>query len=600
MTNAELEQIELFAQVDELLRRLGQWTDRDLDWEPIQQARALIRRVIPRLETMRVRLEAPLVIATFGGTGTGKSSLVNALVGEECSESGRQRPTTRRPKLLKHPHSEVAALNLPLGEVDIINVSSDVLRDIVLIDCPDPDTNEADAGAGTNLAFLRSLLPHCDVLLYTSTQQKYRSARVLDELNVASTGCRLIFVQTHADHDVDIRADWRAQLADKFDVPDMFFVDSARALKEQQAGQRPTGEFARLQDFLSSRMAAADRLLIRRSNLLDLLAAALGRCQELAKDRTDAVQRLKQGLADHQQRLAQAMSDSLLEQLQASRHLWEQRLLSAVTARWGVSPFSTALRVYGGLEALIASASLARARSTAQIVLLGAMHGTKWLADRSKERTAESRFEELATLGVDETLHHEARLILGGFLYDAGLDAKLLTPPSGPARDESSRLEADFLLRARERIEAIIGRVARRNSGFFARSWYELLFAAYIGYVLWRAGKGFFYDSLLNSQSLPNSDFYLSALIFFVLWSAVLMIAFSNRLRRGLDKEIEQLAQHLADERMSGGLFPQLDAELADLQSQLDQLQQLSTTCEHLRQDLATPNTLGGVRSSRS
>lgn len=600
MTNAELQQLELFAQVDELLRRLRQWTDVESNWEPFLQARALLRRLLPRLDALRIRLEAPLVVATFGGTGTGKSSLVNALVGQECSQSGRERPTTRRPVLLKHPQTELAALELPLHEFDVTTVHSDVLRDIIIVDCPDPDTNEADAGAGSNLAMLRSLLPHCDVLLYTSTQQKYRSARVLDELNVTATGCRLLFVQTHADHDVDIRTDWREQLASTFEVPEMFFVDSVRALREQQAGQRPTGEFARLQDFLSSRTAAADRLQIRRANLLDLIDSALQRCEQLAAERTPALDRLKQSLTEHQCKLTRAMSDALREQLQASRHLWEQRLLSSVTARWGVSPFATMLRVYGGLGGLIASASLARARSTAQFVLLGAMHGTKWLADRSEQHVAESRFEELATLGVDPSLQHEARFVLTGFLHDAQLDPQLLIPESQQPRPDSTPLEADFLERARARVDALIARVAKQNSGFFARCWYELLFAAYLGYILWRAGKGFFYDSLLNAQSLPTSDFYLSALIFFALWSALLLIGFSNRLQRGLAAEIHKLAQQLADERLPDGQFPRLEAELAGLQTQSDRLRQLAATCQQLRQELAAPSSFGArSRDSR-
>ena len=100
-----------------------------------------------------------------------------------------------------------------------------MLRDLVLVDCPDPDTTEATpscqgtvpifagtdaamvgengtvpfASAGSNLARLRKIVPHCDVLLVTATQQKYRSARVEEELSAAAAGARLVFVQTHAD-----------------------------------------------------------------------------------------------------------------------------------------------------------------------------------------------------------------------------------------------------------------------------------------------------------------------------------------------------------------------------------------------------------------
>ena len=76
-------------------------------WEPLARGQALVARLLSRLETLRSRLQAPLVVATFGGTGTGKSALVNALVGQECTASGRQRPTTTRPVLIVHPETEI-------------------------------------------------------------------------------------------------------------------------------------------------------------------------------------------------------------------------------------------------------------------------------------------------------------------------------------------------------------------------------------------------------------------------------------------------------------------------------------------------------------
>src|SRR5262245_59138829 len=196
----EIAQLDMLAQVDELIDRLRQWADAESPWGPLRHCQALVRRLLSRLEILRVRLEAPLIVATFGGTGTGKSALVNALVGRECTVSGRQRPTTTRPVVIAHPQSELELLGLPLEDLDVVRVDTPLIRDVVLIDCPDPDTTEAET-AGSNLARLHALLPFCDVLIYTSTQQKYRSARVIDELALAATGCRLVFVQTCADLD---------------------------------------------------------------------------------------------------------------------------------------------------------------------------------------------------------------------------------------------------------------------------------------------------------------------------------------------------------------------------------------------------------------
>ncbi len=593
MTEPELQELELFAQADELLRRLRQWTEGESAWEPLHRGWSLLRRLLPRLDSLRIRLEAPLVVATFGGTGTGKSALVNALVGEECTRSGRERPTTRKPILLTHPQAELAALGLPLSDFEHVTVNSPALRDAVIIDCPDPDTNEV-AAAGTNLETLRKLLPYCDVLIYTSTQQKYRSARVVEELDVAATGCRLLFVQTHADQDVDIRDDWRAQLAGRFDVPEMFFVDSVRALQEQQANQRPTGDFGRLQDLLTSRLAAAQRLQIRRANLLDLVDAALKRSQQFCDAARPALQRLEAGLVEHRQRLAASMSDTLKTQLEANRHLWEQRLLSTVTALWGVSPFSSILRLYNGLGTLLTSASLARARTTAQLVLIGAMHGSKWWSDRQKEREAEQRFDDVVALGLNESLVHEARVILSGHLHDAELDAGLLDESGiNAVRTETARIEFDFLKQARERIDSVIERLARRNSGIIARCWYEFLLLSFVIYVLYRGGRAFFYDSLNDPSRLLTTDFYINAAIFFGLWSVLLIIAFCHRLRRGLRTEINNLAADLTHERLGTGLFPQLDAELRQIDQQTTRLAQLAETCRKLRHELATPAQFG-------
>ena len=99
----ELAQLELLANVDDLVARLSAWSAESSAWEPIQREKLLVRRTLERLEPMRARVEAPLVVATFGGTGVGKSSLVNALIGDEVTAAGRQRPTTTQPIVIAHP-----------------------------------------------------------------------------------------------------------------------------------------------------------------------------------------------------------------------------------------------------------------------------------------------------------------------------------------------------------------------------------------------------------------------------------------------------------------------------------------------------------------
>lgn len=594
----ELQQIELLARVDDLVSRVRSWTAAAPGWVPLEQCRAILERTLARVETLRIRLEAPLVVATFGGTGTGKSTLVNALVGEEVSTAGKERPTTRQPILICHPKTDLSLLGLPLDDVRIVHRDADLLRDIILIDCPDPDTSEDDAG-GSNLARLRELLPHCDVLIYTSTQQKYRSARIVDELAEAAAGCRLVFVQTRADLDEDIRDDWRRQLRGSYEVPDLFFVDSPAALRAQQIGQRPTGEMGRLIHLLQTQLAAGERVRIRRANVIDLLEAALHRCRQIVSQRERSVGELEQALAEQRTQLSRKMAERLQHDLLTGRHLWERRLLGAVTDSWGFSPFSSVLRLYNGLGAWIASMSLYRARSTAQMALIGAVEGTRWLRGQKADREAEQSLERAGVLGLDDSLLREAELVIEGFVQTAGLSRDLLRQQSlSTLRTQARQVEGDFLGDARSRLDGLISELARDNSRWYVRWWYELLFLAYLGFVLFRAGRNFFYESFVLDRPLLTTDFYIPAAIFFVLWSGLLVMAFTRRLRYGLTRRVERLSRELVEIRLADGLFPGVESVCREVRGHLAELEALVAHVEELSRDFAQPPSLGASRSA--
>eukprot|EP00913_Durusdinium_trenchii_P013385 g12566.t1 len=601
---ATISQSAAYAAVQSTLDELARQMNAELREPPMNRSRALVRRLLSRCESLRIRLEAPLIVATFGGTGTGKSTLVNALVGRECTTSGRQRPTTTRPILIAHPNVELEKLELPLDDFEIVRTDSSVLRDIIIIDCPDPDTTEA-ATTGSNLERLHRLLPLCDVLIYTSTQQKYRSARVTDELEQAATGCRLLFVQTHADVDSDIRDDWKKQLTGEYEVPDLFFVDSLKALHEQQDGLRPTGDFGRLQQMLTTRLAASQRIGIRRSNLIDLIHAALEHCRTQLTREWPAVEQLEAALDEERQKLTSRMSTQLRDELLASRNLWERRLLGAVTEKWGFSPFSSVLRVYHGLGSLIASSTLFRARTSAQMALIGAVQGARWLKSRRSEKKSDEQLERLSVFGVDDDSLREAQFVMAGYAKSARLDPALTAAESmGELRDEASRAQDQFLGDAGQKIEKIIDDVSTKNTGALTRIRYEILFLIYVAFILVWVGKNFFYDSFFKQffgdPAAPPSrvlgwDFWVTAAVFFAIWSAILVMMFAARLRRGLNKRVKGLAEELTQLRLSHGLFPKLEETCRSIELQRHRLDALAETTSELRNTIAGTTGLGGA-----
>ena len=604
MPAPELAQLKMLAQVDDLLEKLRVWSEPDSVWQPYTECRSLVRRLQSRVETLRIRLESPLIVATFGGTGTGKSALVNALVGQECTTSGRQRPTTRQPILIAHPDTELDQLGVPLDQFQIQSINATVLRDIVIIDCPDPDTSEGDA-AGTNTAMLRQLIPHCDVLIYTSTQQKYRNARVVEELGESSDGCRLLFVQTHADIDSDIREDWRKHLEKHYEVPDLFFVDSVRAFKEQADGQRPSGDFGRLQDMLTSKLAASTRLQVRRANLIDLVHSALQDCQEKVDANYPQIETLRETLQEQRQKLKGTLSDQLRDELLLNSNLWERRLIGSVTDIWGFSPFSAVLRFYNGIGSVIASFTLFRARSTAQIALIGAVHGARWFSSRSKEREAEDKLERVSHFGLDDSQLQECRIIVDGYVRDASLNPALVDKSSlDSLRENAARVEGQFLGDARRKIDEIIDDLAVRHSGSFTRIWYEILLLAYVAFLLFRIGKNFFWDTFLRplwakakdeQVELLTIDFYVPAAIFFILWTGILVMLYTRRLRRGLSEEVEVLATDMAASKISLGLFPDLELRCQQIESDRKTLKSMAQSTQEIRHEIAhSTGELGG------
>lgn len=594
----QLEQIKLLAELDVVVERAKCWSAQQTEWLPMKASQAVLQRVLDRVESLRVRWEAPLVVATFGGTGSGKSSLVNALVGEEVTTPGRERPTTKEPMLIAHSHADLDPLRLPTDNFREQRVDAELLRDVVIIDCPDPDTTEV-IDAGSNLQQLRELVPFCDVLLYVSTQQKYRSARVLDELRDAASGCRIVFVQTHADVDDDIRDDWRDHLRDSYEVPDIFFVDSVRALQEQQAGQQATGDLGRLQTFLTNRFSANQRSRIRRENSIDLLQLAISSSEEDLAKSAAAVDELSGVLQQQQEKLSQRMTKQLSVDLLETRHLWERRLLNDAIDSWGTTPFSMMLQLYSGLGGLLASFGMMRARTTAQMAIIGAMQGWRWVEQQREHKRADSNVKQAAALGLDNALLSEIKVVIAGYIHSARFTPATTDINSMEVmRQHAEEVEEEFMENAQRQVDETISELARKNSGPVKRLVFELLFMSYVTFVLLRVGINFFYQSLFLSEPILEANFYIPAAVFFVLWTGLLIMSFTRGLRDGLESRVSALAEKMVQRRLSHGLFPELEHACQQVRTNVDDLkaigEQVSQLQTHIQRDSETG--LGHVR----
>lgn len=590
---SELEHLELLAELDALVARLQRWIDEAPDWQTADECQALVRRLIERAQHLRVRFEAPLVVATLGGTGTGKSTLVNALVGAEVATTGRQRPTTRRPTLICRPDLKPEDLGIDPEDVQLVQRDTPALRDLVLLDCPDPDTSE-DAEGGSNLQRLRELLPFCDVLLVTGTQQKYRSARVAGELASAAPGARLVFLQTHAETDDDIRDDWRTTLEEQYVVGDMFFVDSLQALADTRKGLQPRGDFGRLVDLLTRELATAGASRIRRANLLDLVRETLAACRRRVDAGLPAIEQLEAALVEQRQRLSQKLAGRVRDELLACRRGWENRLLGEIASQWGLSPFSLVLRASQALGYLISRATLSRVRTLPQLALWGTAEGVRQWKGRRERKRVDTITQRATAWGWDEADLRTSAIILDGYVDDAGLvrDDHSLAHAARQAEDAGRA----FAESAADQLQSLLTRMAHRHTGWFTRMRYEIMFLLVLVYLALRWGWNFLYASWWLGEPMYGAEFLVNAGILLVGWSALLLWVYSTRLRSGIHEEVDALVDGWRGPQTCAAVFAPLEDQCRAARRWSDSLARLEQSVDTLGQRLSEPTRRLGHR----
>lgn len=148
--------------------------------------------LVPRFR----RLDAPLLVVLGGSTGSGKSTITNALVGEEVSPSGVLRPTTRAPVLVCNPVDEPWFLGQDIlpelprvtgsqgttttGTVLQVLPTGELKPGLAIIDAPDIDSVEE-----TNRELAAQLLSAADLWLFATTAVRYADAVPWDFLKQA-------------------------------------------------------------------------------------------------------------------------------------------------------------------------------------------------------------------------------------------------------------------------------------------------------------------------------------------------------------------------------------------------------------------------------
>ncbi len=200
-----------------------------------REANELVAQMMDQLDhhlIPRVREEtSPAVVIVGGPTGAGKSTVVNALLGEELTASGVLRPTTRVPHLFHHPLD--GAVLAEVAKRATTHPTEAVPRGLAIVDSPD-----LDSVRGENREVAEDLLEAADLWVFVTTPARYGDAIPWNALRKATDrGASVAIVLNRVTPDVaaQVRRELVSRLAQEkleglplFVIPEDATVDIPR------------------------------------------------------------------------------------------------------------------------------------------------------------------------------------------------------------------------------------------------------------------------------------------------------------------------------------------------------------------------------------
>lgn len=240
---------------------------------------SLAKRVESLLDRARATGEL-LYVGIVGGTGVGKSTLINALAQKEISRPSDRRPCTDLAVVYRHEETPrgLEEISDSVRNPDALH-DSEPVKDLVLLDLPD-----FDSVVGDNRKTVLKVLPFLDAAVWVVSPEKYADSAFYQFLRkTAIHRENFTFVLNKADEltasgQSDAHAKLKEVLGDLtfrlkheggVEQPRVFSFSAAQEFRQESEVPILTDEFRRFREFLMARRDAKEIASIKTANLVE-------------------------------------------------------------------------------------------------------------------------------------------------------------------------------------------------------------------------------------------------------------------------------------------------------------------------------------------